>query len=68
MLTMGNTRKKRSGLGKKLTDLRDRLGLNQKEAAEKCGVELRTWGRWERGEVVPHPAFQLLIRKAFGEF
>lgn len=32
---------------------RKRLGLTQAAAAEKCGVSLKMWGNYERGEHVP---------------
>ena len=36
----------------RLGTLRKRTGLSQAEMAEKVGVKLRTYGSWERGEVV----------------
>lgn len=32
---------------------RKKLGLNQAAAAEKCGISLKMWGLYERGENVP---------------
>lgn len=36
--------------------LRARLGLSQTEAAALCGVQDRTWRRWEAGDRTPGPA------------
>lgn len=68
MAIMVNRRKPRTGIGKRLTALRDRLGLSQTEAALKVGVTLKAWGDWERGDRTPHPAFQALIRERLGTF
>jgi DNA (cytosine-5)-methyltransferase 1 len=35
--------------------LRERSGLTAQEAADRCGVSLRTIYRWERNECKPHP-------------
>lgn len=35
--------------------LREQAGLTPKEVAEKCGVNLRTVYRWEKGECKAHP-------------
>lgn len=32
---------------------RQRLGLNQAQAAEKTGVSREMWGRYERGDAIP---------------
>jgi transcriptional regulator with XRE-family HTH domain len=37
----------------RLLALRMRLGLSQQSAAERVGVALTTWWRWERGDTVP---------------
>lgn len=39
--------------GKRLKEERIKLGLNQAEAAEKCGFSREMWGKWERGENRP---------------
>ena len=36
-----------------LKDWRARRGITQKEAAERLGVDIRTFQRWEGGEVSP---------------
>lgn len=38
-----------------LKQLRDRLGLTQEELSRLCGIPLRTYVRWERGEATPRP-------------
>ncbi len=35
--------------------LREQAGLTPQEVAEKCGINLRTVYRWEKGESTPHP-------------
>ena len=45
--------KKDSLIGKRLKEERIKLGLNQAEAAEKCGFSREMWGKWERGENRP---------------
>lgn len=42
---------KTSLFGKRLKEERIKLGLNQAEAAEKCGFSREMWGKWERGEI-----------------
>ncbi|HGJ8889584.1 TPA: helix-turn-helix domain-containing protein [Neisseria gonorrhoeae] len=44
---------KTSLFGKRLKEERIKLGLNQAEAAEKCGFSREMWGKWERGENRP---------------
>lgn len=48
--------------------LRARLGLSQTEAAALCGVQDRTWRRWEAGDMAPAdghlaPCFDLLAQQ-----
>ena len=45
--------KNASLFGKRLKEERIKLGLNQAEAAEKCGFSREMWGKWERGENRP---------------
>lgn len=33
---------------------RKHLGLSQADAAERCGIDKETWGKWERGIHTPH--------------
>jgi len=40
---------------KQFVRLREQSGLTTKEAAEKCGVSLRTFYRWEKGECKAQP-------------
>ncbi|HFB4996802.1 TPA: helix-turn-helix domain-containing protein [Neisseria gonorrhoeae] len=44
---------KTSLFGKRLKEERIKLGLNQAEAAEKCGFSREMRGKWERGENRP---------------
>lgn len=52
----------------RLKELRERLGtpgkpITQAEAAERCGVALRTWINWENAHRTPGgPALHLLRR------
>ena len=38
-----------------LVELREALGLTQREAALLFEVAVNTWARWERGELGVHP-------------
>ena len=38
-----------------LVELRESLGLTQREAAVLLEVAVNTWARWERGELGVHP-------------
>lgn len=38
-----------------LKQLRDNLQLTQEELSRRCGIPLRTYVRWETGEVTPRP-------------
>lgn len=42
-----------SHCAKRLKSERKRLSLNQSQAAELCGVARETWGKYERGNIVP---------------
>ncbi len=59
-MLMTNPRK--TALGRRLTELRKRLGITQTEAAERIKVSLRTWQSWEGGEQVPTDSHALLIK------
>ncbi|UJD79847.1 helix-turn-helix transcriptional regulator [Serratia rubidaea] len=37
----------------RLKSERKRLSLNQSQVAELCGVARETWGKYERGQIVP---------------
>ena len=39
-----------------IAELRQSLGLTQRDAALLMEVALNTWARWERGELQLHPA------------
>ncbi|MFQ6333209.1 helix-turn-helix domain-containing protein [Methylophilus sp. 3sh_L] len=43
---------------------RKKLGLTQANAAEKCGVSLKMWGNYERGEHVPTGEVLLKFQEA----
>lgn len=43
----------KSLFGNRLREERKKLGLTQVEAAEKCGIERETWGKYERGIFMP---------------
>lgn len=43
---------------------RKKLGLTQASAAEKCGVSLKMWGNYERGEHVPTGEVLLKFQEA----
>ena len=45
-----------------LRELRETLGLTQREAAEKIGVSRRTWEGWEIGARRPTSAACVLIQ------
>jgi len=42
--------------------IRRTLGATQAQAAALVGVQRNTWARWERGERMPHPTIQRIIR------
>ncbi|WP_273792410.1 helix-turn-helix domain-containing protein [Brucella anthropi] len=43
-----------NGIGKRVLEVRDRLGLSQRDAAHRLGVSLRSWQGMERGENIPN--------------
>lgn len=46
----------------KIRGIRKKAGLLQREMAEKIGVDLRTYCRWELGEIlIPEPEYRLLV-------
>src|SRR5205823_10008461 len=46
-----------------LLELRQSLGLTQREAALLLEVALNTWARWERGELGVHPERARQLRR-----
>jgi transcriptional regulator with XRE-family HTH domain len=46
-----------------LVDLRQSLGLTQREAALLLEVTVNTWARWERGELGVHPERARQVRR-----
>jgi transcriptional regulator with XRE-family HTH domain len=48
-----------------LRDRREKSPLSQSEVAEKIGVDVKTVGRWERGERVPYPVHRRELAKLF---
>lgn len=62
MVTMGRKPlARKTALGKRLLALRERLGLTQREAAEKVGVTLNAWQKWEAGRQRPTESHLKLI-------
>ncbi len=49
-----------------LTELRQWLGLTQREAALLLEVTLNTWARWERGELGVYPERARHLRRLGG--
>lgn len=49
-----------------LRQWRESEGLSQKAAAEKCGVNQRTWESWEGRGNIPRPSAIAKIIKASG--
>lgn len=47
-----------------MRSLRDAYGMTQKAFAEKLGVDLRTYGRWERGEYWPRGVYYRTLMDA----
>jgi transcriptional regulator with XRE-family HTH domain len=43
----------KSSFSARLKEERKRLGLNQADAAEKCGIKRETWSRYETGALTP---------------
>lgn len=52
---------------RRLYELRQRLDITQREAAERCGVAIGTWQNWEYGHRHPGAAAQRLISVVFSE-
>ena len=46
-----------------LVELRQSLGLTQREAALLLEVAINTWARWERGELGVHPERARQVRR-----
>lgn len=42
--------------------LRERLGMNKKDFAEKCGVSVRTIEMWEKGDSTPSGSALILLQ------
>ena len=53
-------------LAERLLELRTNAGLSQEGAAQKVGVTVRQWQRWEQGESVPYPRNLDTIASRFG--
>lgn len=53
--------KKSSMTGKQIKELRNSLGLTQSECANRIGVGLRMWQKYEQG----HPCKQLYLDYVF---
>lgn len=51
---------------KKLEILRTIKGWNQKEVAEKCGVQKKIYWNWENGKFIPVERNRKKIAKVFG--
>ena len=51
-------------LGKKINEIRTKLGITQKDLSESCHVDIRTIQRIEAGEVYPRASTIKLIAKA----
>ncbi len=58
-------KKQKTGLPKKLEDLRTRRGLTQVQAAELVGVSPRTWISWENSQRTPGRMARRLLQEAF---
>jgi DNA-binding transcriptional regulator YiaG len=43
--------------------IREKLGLSQREIAERIGATKTSWYKWEKGRSKPHPLFVALIEK-----
>lgn len=51
---------------KNITSERIRMGISQKELADKLGVSLTTVSRWEQGRSFPSSADLISMRNVFG--
>ena len=54
-MDVASTREPRRRVVPDLVELRESLGLTQREAALLLEVAINTWARWERGELGVHP-------------
>jgi transcriptional regulator with XRE-family HTH domain len=57
------TREPRRRIVPDLVQLRESLGLTQREAALLLEVAVNTWARWERGELGVHPERARQVRR-----
>ena len=59
-----DTKARRMGLllPEELKELRERLGLSQREIANKLEIGEKTWSRWESGRHRPSRSMNLLVR------
>ncbi|MVM53796.1 helix-turn-helix domain-containing protein [Gordonibacter sp. ResAG-26] len=53
-------------LGNNIASERAKLGLTQKEVAEKIGVSEKSVARWERGEIAPQATALKSLHGLFG--
>lgn len=49
----------------RLRELREELGLTQKQAAEAAGVTERTWSSWENRQRTPSRMTQRILKQIF---
>lgn len=52
--------------GKRVCALRAKLGLNQDDIADACGVSRQSVGKWERGKAIPSRASLITLCTTFG--
>lgn len=48
---------------KKITQIREKLGLNQAELSQLLGVHQMTVSRWERGTMTPSPYLSAMLHE-----
>ena len=53
---------------KEIKNLRQRMGLTQKELAEEIGVPINTLARWEQGERVPSKSSVKMVKMLEGRY
>lgn len=53
---------KRALMGRRVRELRDRLGLSQKEFAETFGIPINSIRQYEIGRYMPPPAVRAYIK------
>ena len=53
-------------LGKRIMQLRKRLGLTQEQLAERVGVSAQAVSKWETGAADPSTANLLALAKLYG--